>query len=88
MGGEGSAQQHLNRGEEKMGTAGPAQARGRGIRGRGPGEDPGEAKGIEWSGWPVGLSHSAGGLNRINRAKSIQTNLNLHQTHPNFILSK
>jgi hypothetical protein len=25
MGGEGSARQHLNRGEEKMGTAGPAQ---------------------------------------------------------------
>jgi hypothetical protein len=36
----------------------------------------------------VGLSHSVGGLNQINRAKSIQTNLNLHQTHPNFILSK
>jgi hypothetical protein len=56
MGGEGSAQQHLNRGEEKMGTAGPAQARGRGIRGRGPGEDPGEAKG--WGGGPVaGKAH-------------------------------
>jgi hypothetical protein len=30
----------------------------------------------------------SGGLNRIIRAKSIQTNLNLNQTHPNFILSK
>jgi hypothetical protein len=36
----------------------------------------------------VGPSHRAGGLNRINRAKSIQMNLNLHQTCPNFILSK
>jgi hypothetical protein len=27
-------------------------------------------------------------LNRINRAKSIQMNLNLNQTRPNFILCK
>jgi hypothetical protein len=33
-------------------------------------------------------SHSAGGLNQINRAKSIQMNLNLHQTCPRFIFSK
>jgi hypothetical protein len=36
----------------------------------------------------VGPIHSASGLNQINRAKTIQTNLNLNQTHPNFILSK
>jgi hypothetical protein len=36
----------------------------------------------------VSPSHSGGGLNRINRAKSIQMNLNLTQTRPNFILSK
>jgi hypothetical protein len=36
----------------------------------------------------VGLSHSAESLNQINRAKTIQTNLNLNQTCPKFILSK
>jgi hypothetical protein len=34
-GGEGSARRHLNRGEKKMGTAGPAQAHGKGRRGGG-----------------------------------------------------
>jgi hypothetical protein len=32
MGGEGSARRRLNRGEGKMGTAGPAQAHGKGRR--------------------------------------------------------
>jgi hypothetical protein len=36
----------------------------------------------------VGSSYSAGGLNQINRAKIIEMNLNLNQTHQNFILSK
>jgi hypothetical protein len=36
----------------------------------------------------MGLSHNAGGLNRISRVKSSKTNLNLSQTCPNFILSK
>jgi hypothetical protein len=35
MGGEASAQLHLNQGEGKMGTAGPAQAYGKGRRGGG-----------------------------------------------------
>jgi hypothetical protein len=36
----------------------------------------------------VDPSHSASGLNRINRAKTIQTNLNLSKPCPKFILSK
>jgi hypothetical protein len=51
-GGEGSARRHLNRGEKKMGTAGPAQAHGKGRRGGGVGVRGGGA----WSGTNPGAT--------------------------------